>query len=357
MKKAVSIVLRVLVAVAGIAYIAYSVNWSDSFDADGKAVPGIVPMLKTADWRLVLGGLLVLGFLYPLQAVRWWLLMRVRGLDVPLHRAFNLIMVSAFFSFCMPGMTGGDVARAYYAAKRKDRRADAVTSIVLDRITGLVGLILLGGLVGFASLENAAVKQLMILTWSILGGLLVCGTIYYSGLLHRWKLFSAIGSKIPGRHFIAVLDRSMMAYRNHLGTVSIAVVLAMMGHASIIAGATLAGYGLGIEAPPSIIFAVLPMVLLTGTIPLTYQGLGVMEAVAFPLLSAQGFATENQVVGMLLIMRFYLVFFGMMGSISVIRGNIHLHDAEVGEQEIEEELAHESELFGDDTAVKKVTSH
>ncbi len=79
--------------------------------------PGVLRTLRQARWHLLLVGLLLVAVLPVGQSLRWWLLMRCRGLDPGYAKALRLSLVSMFFNFSLPGMTGGDLVKAYYAAK------------------------------------------------------------------------------------------------------------------------------------------------------------------------------------------------------------------------------------------------
>ena len=56
-----------------------------------------------------------------------------------------LTMVGAFYNTFMPGSTGGDVLKAYYASKHTTHRTRAVLSVIIDRVIGLLALIIMGG--------------------------------------------------------------------------------------------------------------------------------------------------------------------------------------------------------------------
>ena len=58
--------------------------------------------------------------------------------------------------------------------------------------------------------------------------------------------------------------------------------------------------------------------------PVSLLGLGVMEAVAIPLLVGVGHASVNGVLGMLMMLRIYLVAASLLGAIWVVRGRFEL---------------------------------
>lgn len=76
-------------------------------------------------------------------AVRWWLMLRIFGTPISLGRAFLYCGAGLFFSLGLPGMGGGDAFRILYIARLyPNRKMQAATSVLVDRLCGLVALIL-----------------------------------------------------------------------------------------------------------------------------------------------------------------------------------------------------------------------
>jgi uncharacterized membrane protein YbhN (UPF0104 family) len=376
-KPILMLVLRLLLGVAGIAYIAYSVDWYDhvvmpantlnagqqqleariiagQITADGPAgdlslqvpglstpvtlsasqlgsaddqphyKPGVITMLRFADKRQLLLGLALVGLIFPLQSWRWWILLRARRLEVSFGRAFRLMLIGSFFNYCMPGTTGGDVIKAFYAARNSDRRADAVMTVVFDRIAGLLGLVLFGGIIGLTMLQHPVARMVTIYVWIGLGCFVLGASVYFSGRLRRSLGIPWLLSKLPGRGFIAAIDAAAVAYRHHLGVVLLVVLLSMVVHLILTLGTTAAGYALGMDRPLLLVLTVLPVLFLAGSIPLTYQGLGVMEGLAFALLLDPPAATANHLVGMLLLCRLYQMFYSLAGAVLLLGSDVHV---------------------------------
>ncbi|MCC6680392.1 MAG: flippase-like domain-containing protein [Phycisphaeraceae bacterium] len=327
MKRWVLIILRLLIAAAGIAYILYAITWRDTV-IDGQTHPGVLTILQQARWHLLIGGLLLVGLLPPGQTLRWWLLMRCQGMNVGYARAFRLNLLGLFFNFCLPGMTGGDVVRAYYAAAGSGKRGAAVMSIVFDRGIGFVALFLLAGLAGLTMLDHDLARRVTFAAWCTMAVMAVLATIYFSRPLRRVLGLHRLASRLRHDHPIRRLQQYADAYRHHLPALGVALLVSLGMHTAEISATALAGYALGMSSPPLLILTVLPVVLGAGTLPMTYQGLGVMEALAVGLLVGGGDATHNQVIAMLLFFRLYLIFYGLLGSLVLLRGDIHLHPRE-----------------------------
>ena len=81
----------------------------------------------------------------PLEGLRWHVLLRAQGLDLPLGRTIRILASSMFFANFLPGAAGGDLIRGVYVYKAaRGRRAPALLSILIDRLLGLIAFVIIG---------------------------------------------------------------------------------------------------------------------------------------------------------------------------------------------------------------------
>lgn len=374
------LILRVLIAAAGVGYIVWSVSWRDRIvvPAGTSVRPGwtlekpqafpashtlqgewqleIPPASESASisilrvdpsqvgvgpgdyqfrpgaWTTVRGarvgwlavGLLIVAPVFVLQALRWWALMRARRLGVAWWSAFRLYMAGAFFNYCMPGMTGGDVLKAYYAARDSDRRADAVISVVVDRIAGMLGLVLLAGIAGLFMLANPLARQVTLCVWLATATLVAAAIIYNSAAIRRRFSQWTWLSHLPGASLWQRIDAAVLAYRGHPVAVTLAILLSVAVHLCLALASASAAYALGANIPLGLLLAVMPVVFAAGALPISFQGLGIMEGVAMALLLREGSFSANQIVGMLLLVRVFPLLYALLGSVFVIRGQLRM---------------------------------
>lgn len=288
-------------------------------------VPGVLTMIARADLRLLGLALLAVLPIYPILMIRWWLLMRCRGMHVSLGKAFRLTMVGNFFNFCMPGTTGGDLIKAYYAAKGSDRRADAVMTVIVDRVAGLLGLVVLAGLAGLFMLKNDLARQVTVYIWLGMGLFTVGAGVYFSRRLRRLLRLDWLLSKLPMHGLFTKIDQAAVAYRDHRATVLLSVGVSVLVHICLATSTALSGFALGMDQPFGLLLTVVPVLFLIGAVPISPQGVGVMEFVAIELLSQAPFATANQIIGMLIMIRLNQMFYSLFGAIFLLKGDIHLH--------------------------------
>ena len=292
-----------------------------------RFVPGLVTMLRQSDKPRLLLGLLMVSVIYPILVVRWWLLMRTRGMDVTMWKAFRLTMVGNFFNFCIPGTTGGDLVKAYYAAKGSGRRADAVMTVIVDRVCGLLGLLMLAGLAGLFMLHDDVARQITAYIWLIWLGILLGSCVYFSRRLRALLRVDRLLSLLPAKGLLGSIDEAAMAYRGHLLVVAGVISMGVVLHLMLVCATATAGYALGMDSSIGLLLIVIPVTFLVGAVPIAPQGLGVMEVFAVTMLNSP-LASPNQIIGMLMMVRAYQLAYSLLGSVFLLKGEIHLHPQE-----------------------------
>ena len=87
-----------------------------------------------------------------LSGIKWGILLRAIGIDVPLHRLLRYQWVAEFFNNFLPAQVGGDVMRGYALASDTHRAADAAASVLIDRFIGLFVFMLAAALASISML-------------------------------------------------------------------------------------------------------------------------------------------------------------------------------------------------------------
>src|SRR5262245_22743579 len=126
--------------------------------AEDAFQPGFLTLFRQLRPGPLLVGLLVYPLSNVLGAIRWRSLMQAHDMDPGLSRSLQLTWMGFFWSLVFPGVTGGDVIKAYAVARTAQRRGVAVLIVLLDRIIGLVGLALLSGMVILFNLQNVELR-------------------------------------------------------------------------------------------------------------------------------------------------------------------------------------------------------
>lgn len=285
--------------------------------------PGMFQVLMMADWWWILIGLGLMGFVYPLQTTRWWLLMRCRQLQVSWLQTFRLVFIGAFSNFCLPGTEGGDIIKAWSVAKGTGRHVEAVMSVVFDRITGLVGLVVLAAVVGIFVAES---PQSQLIGWWAGVAMVSIGCIAIAlfvlterGWLRMPEVVNRFGRGLPGR-----VAGAAKAYAGHPASVACGTGISIIVQTLLASAAGCCAWALGARHELIVILAAMPVIFLAGAIPLFIQGAGIMELLAISLLAIPDIATVNQAVAIMVLYRLLEFAWGLIGVPLLIGSGISL---------------------------------
>ena len=226
----------------------------------------------------LMGGTILLG------VIRWRMVLRVQGLDLPFGRALEITLVAHFFNSFLLGATGGDLMKAYYAARETHhRKTEAVVTVFIDRLLGLWAMVLFAGLM---MIPNVAWLRQMdrvssVATLVILGMLAACslimGLAFWGGISKRWAGARTFLRRLPKGEW---LERSLDSCRRFGRTpyfLARALAVSMALNALVVLQWWTVSRGLGMSIPFDLLMMVVPMVICIAALPVTPSGLGVRE--------------------------------------------------------------------------------
>jgi uncharacterized protein (TIRG00374 family) len=83
----------------------------------------------------------------PLVAFRWYMLLRAQAVDVRFLPTLRVTAIAVAGNALILGGIGGEVARIAFAARQgRGQRMAALTSIAMDRVLAMLGVLIIGGL-------------------------------------------------------------------------------------------------------------------------------------------------------------------------------------------------------------------
>ena len=242
-------------------------------------------------WPALLAGLLLLYVQLAIGAWRWNLLLEVQGVRLPLSKAFSLTMIGALFNIIVPGSVGGDVIKGYYVSRCTfDRKAHAVTTVLVDRIVGLLGMLALAVFAGFFDWSvvrsNRTFTSLFVFA---AGSLLTGGLVVWLSLAATQRSAAAVerlAHRLPGSAVISRVIESLLEYRDRprvvLRAIAVSSVAQALGCLAFYLSASALGYT---DIPIRSCLLVVPLGLVATAIPVSPGGIGVGQAAFYALFT------------------------------------------------------------------------
>jgi len=289
---------------------------------------GVLTMLRGASPLYLWLSLLIFPTTYIITSIRWHQLLAVLEIRLTLVRTFVLNMVGAFYNTFMPGSTGGDVLKAYYASKQTPHRTRAVMSVFIDRVLGLLALVVVGGVMAgyqYWAIGNPGdpiarlCLKIAVASAAILVGLVVGLVVFYQPTLRRLSGLDWFIRKLPMQKQVQNAVQVMDMYRQRPLLILWAIVMTLPVHLTVAASAMLAGKALHLHISPLYYFVCVPVIVLAGSIPISPQGAGVMEYFAIKLTEKQG-ASVSEAFALTMSIRLVQVLWNLTGGLLVLKG-------------------------------------
>jgi uncharacterized membrane protein YbhN (UPF0104 family) len=277
---------------------------------------------KPVDYRYFAIGLGLYLTALLVTFARWHQLVRAQGLTFSVRDAVRLGFIGNVFNLVIPGAVGGDVIKAAFLCRMQpDKKPQAVASMILDRILGLLGLFTLAAVAGAVAWWSADrdVRILIGLIWAALAAGFLGLAVVFSPSLYR-PLNRLVAGRGKLERIVRELEAIGLAYRARLG-----LVLGMLGAAVLVHGLyVLAFYSAScalFEDLPTLAqhYLMVPMALFTTAVPLPFGALGLSEQI-----SGQLFQMVHHADGAIAMMAFRILMYGS-GAVSalVYLANVH----------------------------------
>ncbi len=243
--------------------------------------------LLSVDLRYLLLALVLVALDRAGMILRWVILLKASNLQVAAKSAAWIHMVSSFVGSVLPAGVGADAARAYTLARRTSETSEAVASVAVDRVVGVISIATMGAIgLGIWSASDPTAPQGLSVPIAVgtvaLGVCTVWADRLARTLLPRPWQSSRVGEAILG------LANAVAGYRGHPQTLCAVFLLSLIVQTLRILEAYLLGLGLGIDVGLAYYLVFIPVALLALQLPLSVGGFGFPQGVIVWLLQPRG---------------------------------------------------------------------
>lgn len=315
---------------------------------------GVVTLLHHANPMMLWGAVLIFPITFLITTIRWHALLKALEIEIPHTRVFVINMVGAFYNTFMPGSTGGDLLKAYYASKQTTHRARAVFSVLVDRIIGLMALIVMGGAMAALQYFSAATNddatqacgQVALGSALIIAAAVVGLVVIGYPAIRRVLGVDYILKRLPLQKHVQHVVDAMRIYRTRPGLILGSLIVTLPVHVTVVVSAMLIGKAFGLPLPAFYYFVVVPVVVLAGALPLAPQGAGVMEFFAIHLTGQYGTPVAQAFV-LTMAIRIVQILWNLTGGVFVLRGGYHAPTS-TEQEELEREADAETEAAAEE---------
>ncbi len=258
------------------------------------------PLYFTATVAIYLAG-------QVMSAWRWQLLAAVLNLRGPFAEFMRYYFVGVFTNLFVPGLVGGDAARAFYLGRRHGRMGEAIATALADRGYGLLALFWFAALIALTMNHGT-------LTPNVTRPIVAVAMVTFAGYLASPLIARLIHlTPRPIRRAIGIIT----PYLHKPAAVLPAIVVSMILQASLVVCQYVLALGLGLHLPLSMFLLIVPISGVLASLPLTLNGLGLRETAYLFLFGMAGVSRDHAIALGLLFFAATIVG-GLFGAIAFV---------------------------------------
>ncbi|MBL8166252.1 MAG: flippase-like domain-containing protein [Anaerolineae bacterium] len=284
----------------------------------------LVEIFLSVDIPFFLAGLLFFVGTILTWTLRWHLLMRAAGEAITYWKSLHTLTIGMFFSMFLPTIVGTDVGRVYELGRDDSyRRSNLVSTVVLDRLMGLltISMMAVGGLI--AGSQFAADQGIVLTVLGTLAVLIFGWVIVFNARAERW-IFSLI-SRIPivkrFRDSLHRVYKSLDTLYRRPRLMATAGSVSVINSLCTIVATYLAARSIGVDINPIYFFIFMPIIWIIITIPVSLSGLGVREG-AFVFFFSQVGVASSAAIAISLLYYAYNVVVGAVGGLLLLSSSL-----------------------------------
>jgi uncharacterized protein (TIRG00374 family) len=228
---------------------------------------------------------------------RWILLLRSSGIKITNGAAARLFLVSSFVGSFLPAGVGADAARAYGLSREAASGSEALASVAVDRVLGIMSIIVMA-MVGVIAWKPAQDIRLIL---AIVALMLACRAFFSASWWIRTLVPASLHEHAIVRRMLRLGD-AFERYRGRRSVLATVMVWSLVVQLLRITQAYYLGIGLGMTVPYSYFLLFMPLGLFMLLLPISISGFGVPQGVIVWLLrpmgvpDAQSFALSTLIV-------------------------------------------------------------
>jgi uncharacterized protein (TIRG00374 family) len=304
LKKIFSIIFRIAISVILLIFLFRLV--------DKKSLLAII---KNADKPLLFLAFIVLFFNYLLCLLRWQMLLKAADIRLPLKRVIISFSGGIFFNLFLPSTIGGDLMRSLDLAAHTKKPNEVVATVLLDRLSGYVGLVILALLAimfGWQFVRDSSVLFIIgIITALLIAILLILFNNFLYVRINKFLDSSGAG-KI--RESIKNLQQEIYIFRRNKKMILSNLAISFLVQLSSPISFYFIALALGIKIRIIYFLVFLPIIGAITLLPVSIGGLGLRDATTIFFFAKAG-VSRDLAFAMSLISFFFILIYGALGGL------------------------------------------
>ena len=261
--KIAKFLLKLVISLVFIAWLVFKIDWKEV----------LFYLQKISLWQIILYVVvLITGMI--ISAYKWRILAQFKGFKVSLAKCFQLYLAGTFINNIMPSFIGGDTYKAYQIGKEEKKYVSAAATVIVDRITGLIGAMILSVIFAALNWKVVASHEILLIILAIV--FLTLATLVIIVVIAKFSFWQKVFQFMPKKIIEVIKD--FTEYKNDKSTLLKVLLLAIIYN---FIGLAVVNYilfiGLGIQVGILNYLTVIFLISIVSSIPVSVNNIGIKE--------------------------------------------------------------------------------
>jgi hypothetical protein len=289
----------------------------------------IAGALSDISWAWYVPAFLLFLVNVMIRAYRWYILLGALDSQVSYVRLVYLYFLGFFFNNFIPSGFGGDVVKVLSLPEEEGQGAEALSSVVADRLTGFIGssciaLVALtwnGIRVRLGQSATISLPPTLLLSIALISLGVPLGFL----ILRRCDILGFLSARLPFTRRPVELDglqRLVETFRRYpLAALARALLVSLPFTVNLVVVQYSIARALSVAVPFRLFPLFVPLIAIINVLPLSFNGLGMREG-AYQLLFVPAGVSSADAIAMSLAFYFLRVSAGLVGGCLYALGSI-----------------------------------
>ena len=307
MKKIIFTILRVIITAGIFLFIFSKLSFNESIN-----------IIKESNLIYLSISFLCILALSFIIALRWHQILKPYNFKAGIFKTFRVYMIAFFFNNFLPSTVGMDTVRGMYIVNDRKRIADVISTIILERWIGLLGIIIYVSLIPILFYSQIEIKYFLYVSIAgIISSLIFVIAVWNTKV---YAFFSTLFEKIKWLNLgnkINSLYNSLRLIRDHPHLFLVNLILSILIQILFVFSNYFIVLAQQSEISLLSLIVYVPLISVISMIPITINGLGLRE---WAYITFFGLVIKEQALSLA------LTFFILITLMSLIGGAIFIFE-------------------------------
>ena len=257
---------------------------------------------------LVIGGVIISSY-------KWQILLSAQNVNITLSNLVAFYFIGLFSNNFLPTSIGGDAVRIYIVSKQSKKAVESLTSVFMERATGLFALLLIAAIsLIFAHRLGIERNITFVIIALFVGFSLFLMVSFSKRLFERFTKIFRVLRLNPLEKKAKEIHNSICSYKEHKRILLISLAISFLFQTISVMVVYIISLSLNLEVSLLYFFLFVPVISVLTMLPISLNGIGIREG-AYIFFFTKAGISNTQAISLSLLIFAIILFDSLIGGV------------------------------------------